>query len=279
MVVFQCNDNICADAETITDAKPDETDVQDDEFDGFDGLTFTVEGVNFKMVRVEGGTFTMGATPKQEDDADDDELLTHQVTLSSYYIGQVPVTQQLWMAVMGENPSHFSRLNNYRDCYCRPVESVSWKDCKRFIKRLNMLLNDQLNGMHFRMPTEAEWEFAARGGNKGKDSDHKYAGSDDISEAAWYQGVSRHETHPVMQKQPNELGLYDMSGNVWEWCADRFDDNSSETQQNPTGPASGSSRVNRGGSWRSIAWSCRVSYRVNNTPADAYSYFGLRLAL
>ena len=276
MAVFQCNDSICADAEIITDAKPDETDVQDDEFDG---LTFTVEGAKFKMVRVEGGTFTMGATPKQAAQAGLDERPAHQVMLRSYYIGQAPVTQKLWQAVMGGNPCYHSRRNDYRDCGRRPVESVSWYDCKRFIDRLNELLKDQLKGKRFRLPTEAEWEFAARGGNKGKNNDHLYAGSDDIDQVAWYEGNSGSQTHPVMQKQPNELGLYDMSGNVFEWCEDYWAGYSSEPQDNPTGLASGSCRVNRGGCWNGNAGACRVSYRGFGAPSGAGRSLGLRLAL
>ena len=159
------------------------------------------------------------------------------------------------------------------------MENVSWYDCKRFIDRLNELLKDQLKGKRFRLPTEAEWEFAARGGNKGKNNDHLYAGSDDIDQVAWYEGNSGSQTHPVMQKQPNELGLYDMSGNVFEWCEGYWAGYSSEPQDNPTGPASGSCRVNRGGCWNGNAGACRVSYRGFGAPSGAGRSLGLRLAL
>ena len=220
--------------------------------------TFTVGGVSFKMIAVEGGTFTMGATAEQGNEAWDDEKPAHQVTLSSYSIGETEVTQALWVAVMGSNPSRFT--GNLQ----RPVEWVSWDDCQAFITKLN-----QLTGAKFRLPTEAEWEYAARGGNKSKG--YKYAGSNTIGDVAWYDvnaydggsGNPNYGTHAVAAKSPNELGLYDMSGNVYEWCQDWFSDSyySSSPSTNPTGPASGSRRVDRGGSWNDLAESCRVSYR------------------
>ena len=228
--------------------------------------TFTVNGVSFTMVGVEGGTFTMGATSEQgTSDPYDDEYPTHSVTLSDFAIGETEVTQELWRAVMGNNPSRFSGTN-------LPVEYVTWNDCQTFISRLNTL-----TGKNFRLPTEAEWEYAARGGNKSRG--YKYAGSNTLSDVAWYYDNSSSKTHPVKQKQANELGLYDMSGNVFEWCQDWFGTYSSSAQTNPTGPASGSSRVDRGGSWLSSAGSCRVSFRGSDAPT-CYSYIlGLRLAL
>ena len=228
--------------------------------------TFTVPGsdISFTMVYVQGGTFTMGATSEQGSDAYDWEKPTHRVTLSSYYIGQTEVTQALWQAVMGNNPSHFRGAN-------KPVESVSYNDCKAFISKLN-----SLTGQNFRLPTEAEWEFAARGGNRSRG--YKYAGSDNLSTVAWYDGNSGYATHPVAQKSPNELGLYDMSGNVWEWCNDWYGDYSSNAQTNPQGPYSGSYRVLRGGSYI-LARYCRVSYRIYITPSCSSSGLGLRLAL
>ncbi len=227
--------------------------------------TFTANGVSFTMVYVQGGTFTMGATSEQGSDADNDETPTHRVTLSSYYIGQTEVTQALWQAVMGNNPS-YSRGTN------KPVESVSYNDCKAFIRELN-----SLTGQNFRLPTEAEWEFAARGGNKSRG--YKYAGSDNLSTVAWYYGNSGNATHPVAQKSPNELGLYDMSGNVWEWCNDWYGGYSSNAQTNPQGPYSGSYRVYRGGSYNFSAGYCRVSYRRYSAPSNSYYFLGLRLAL
>ncbi len=175
-------------------------------------------------------------------------------------IGETEVTQGLWKAVMGSNPSYFKGDN-------LPVEDVSWDDCQEFINKLN-----ELTGKTFRLPTEAEWEFAARGGNK---SNHtQYAGSSNSGSVAWYGD----KTHDVAQKTPNELGLYDMSGNVMEWCQDWYGGYSSSAQTNPQGPSSGSYRVLRGGSWFNIARDCRVSGRYSYYPSDRYSYFGLRLA-
>ena len=228
--------------------------------------TFTVNGVSFTMVGVEGGTFTMGATSEQgTSDPWDDEYPTHSVTLSNFSIGETEVTQELWKAVMGSNPSYFSGTN-------LPVEYVSWNDCQTFITKLNTL-----TGKNFRLPTEAEWEYAARGGNKSKG--YKYAGSNTLNDVAWYSDNSSSKTHPVKQKQPNELGLYDMSGNVYEWCQDWYGSYSSSSQTNPTGPAAGSDRVRRGGSWSGHARICRVSDRFNLTPAYYFSSLGLRLAL
>ena len=242
-------------------------------------VTYTVRGVSFTMVAVEGGTFTMGATAEQGNDTHDSEKPAHQVTLSSYSIGQTEVTQALWLAVMGSNPSRFT--GNLQ----RPVEQVSWDDCQTFITKLN-----QMTGKNFRLPTEAEWEYAARGGNRSKG--YKYAGSNNIGDVAWFWRNSgdsyltgrewdadknNNRTHPVGSKSPNELGLYDMSGNVWEWCQDWYGSYSSEAQTNPTGPASGSRRMMRGGSWYFLA--CSVSYRNDNTPSYAYDDLGLRLAL
>ena len=227
---------------------------------------FTVHGVAFKMVRVAGGTFQMGATSEQGSDAYDSENLVHSVTLSDYYIGQTEVTQELWKAVMGSNPSYFKDNNQ------RPVENVSWYDCQEFIEKLN-----RLTGKNFRLPTEAEWEYAARGGNKSRG--YKYSGSNNPDAVAWYDKNSGGETHPVAQKQSNELGLYDMSGNVWEWCADLYGSYSSNSQTNPTGASTGSNRVLRGGSWFNYAWIVRVSNRSSCTPGDRGNCGGLRLAL
>ena len=217
------------------------------------------------MVYVEGGTFTMGATSEQGGDAYDWEKPAHSVTLSSYYMGETEVTQALWEAVMGSNPSEFKGSN-------RPVECVSWNDCQEFIRKLNAK-----TGKSFRLPSEAEWEYAARGGNRSQG--YKYSGSDNIYDVAWYSDNSGYTTHPVASKRPNELGLYDMSGNVWEWCSDWYGTYSSSAQSNPTGPSSGSGRVRRGGSWNSSARRCRVSDRNGSSAASRVDYPGLRLAL
>ena len=218
-----------------------------------------------EMVWVSGGTFTMGATSEQGSDAYDWEKPAHSVTLSGYYIGKYEVTQKLWKAVMGNNPSYFKGDN-------LPVEQVSWNDVQEFIRKLN-----QLTGKSYRLPTEAEWEYAARGGSNSRG--YKYSGSDNVGSVAWYYENSGSTTHPVGSKSPNELGIYDMSGNVWEWCQDWYGDYSSSSQRNPKGPASGSNRVGRSGGWCNGAGSCRVSYRLNLSPVNRYDFLGFRLVL
>ena len=225
-----------------------------------------VGNVQFEMVHVEGGTFRMGATEEQGEDAFNSEKPVHRVTLSSYLIGKHEVTQALWEEVMGSNPSYNKQGGDY------PVENVSWFDCQEFIEKLNAR-----TGMRFRLPTEAEWEFAARGGNRSKG--YKYAGSDNLDEAGWFIDNSGNLTHPVGEKKPNELGLYDMSGNVWEWCQDWRGAYSSEAQKNPAGPQSGRGRVLRGGSfWRGARY-CRVSFRYCLAPGSRNVSHGLRLVL
>lgn len=228
--------------------------------------TFTVGSVSFNMVAVDGGTFRMGATYELLGDATDSEKPDHSVTLSSFRIGETEVTQELWQAVMGTNPSAHqgARL---------PVEQVSWVDCLDFISKLNAL-----TGQTFRLPTEAEWEFAARGGTKRQD--HKFSGSNKVNEVAWFQASSGGATHEVGTKLPNELGIYDMSGNVWEWCKDFYGAYSSESQTNPSGPAMGTFRVIRGGAYDTSFYGCRVSYRETGTDENHRSgSCGLRLAL
>ena len=225
-----------------------------------------VGNVKFEMVYVEGGTFRMGATAEQGEDARDNEKPVHRVTLSSYLIGKHEVTQALWKEVMGSNPSYNKQGRDY------PVEYVSWDDCQEFVKKLNAR-----TGMKFRMPTEAEWEYAARGGNRSKG--YKYAGSDNLDEVGWYKDNSGYHTHPVGGKKPNELGLYDMSGNVWEWCQDWYGDYTNEAQTNPAGPQSGGIRVLRGGSCWCGARYCRVSSRFSLDPGCRLDYVGLRLVL
>ena len=217
------------------------------------------------MVKVEGSTFTMGATPEQGNDAYEYERPAHQVTLSDYYIGRYEVTQKEWQAVMGDNPSKFYGDN-------LPVDYVSWNGCQDFINKLN-----QLTGLKFRLPTEAEWEFAARGGKQSKG--YKYSGSDNIGVVAWYTGNSGGKTHQVGTKEPNELGIYDMSGNVGEWCGDWYGRYSSSAQTNPTGPSSGSGRVLRGGGWSRDAGYCRVSDRSLINPSIRGNFSGFRVVL
>ena len=244
------------------------------------------------MVKVEGGTFTMGATRNDtikkrvkkpmpwykkiigKDDeyeevsfteAFDNEKPGHQVTLSSFYIGRYQVTQAEWKALMGRNPSYFKGDN-------RPVERVSWYDCQDFVRKLN-----SLTGLRFKLPTEAQWEYAARGGRKSRG--YNYSGSDDVGIVAWYDDNSGNETHPVGMKQANELGLYDMIGNVYEWCSDWYGAYSSGSQTNPTGAASGSGRIWRGGGYYDAAGDCRVSDRNGDTPDCREDNLGLRLVV
>ena len=244
--------------------------------------TFTVNGVSFTMVTVEGGTFMMGATAEQgTTDPFENEYPVHQVTLSTFSIGQTEVTQELWMAVMNDpiydrNPSYYSSANGFEDDFSRPVENMSLSTMEIFITRLNLL-----TGRQFHLPTEAQWEFAARGGNLSKG--YKYSGSDDPDEVAWYQyncpGGTSSPTHPVATKKPNELGIYDMSGNVWERCSDEYSDEySSEPQTDPTGPPHNwNVRVARGGSFWLIPRYIRVSSRRECGYHSGES--GFRLAL
>ena len=219
------------------------------------------------MVYVEGGTFMMGATSEQGSDADSDENPIHQVTLSSFSIGRYEVTQEEWQAVMGSNPAEFRGSK-------RPVENVSWNDCQEFIRKLNAM-----TGKQFRLPSEAEWEYAARGGNRSRG--YKYAGSNDLSSVAWHDDNSGGQTHEVGSKQPNELGLFDISGNVWEWCQDWYDPNyySSSPSSNPCNTAAASTRVGRGGSWYGKAKKCRIPQRHKGAPDFKDDDMGLRLAM
>ena len=236
-------------------------------------LDFIVNGVPFSMIKVEGGTFMMGATPEQGVDASLMERPSHQVTLSDYYIGETLVTQALWQSVMGNNPSIVKNDQH-------PVENVSWEDCQKFIQKLR-----SLTGQQFRIPTEAEWEFAARGGNKSRG--YKYAGGDDINKLAWYNNSRigwysdcTRTTQAVKLKLPNELGIYDMSGNLQEWCQDWYDDYENSSQTNPKGPISGRWKVTRGGSCDEDARKCRVSWRDKHMPMSEYNrYIGIRLSL
>ena len=231
----------------------------------FKNQTFTVNGVSFDMIAVEGGTFTMGATEEQGRYASESEKPAHLVMLSSFYIGKTEVTQELWRAVMGSNPSGFPDNR-------RPAEKVSWNDCQEFITKLN-----ELTGKTFRLPTEAEWEYAARGGNKSQG--YLFSGSNTYEDVAWY---NCDQTSTVATKAPNELGIYDMSGNVSEWCSDWYDDYyySNSPQSNPTGPETGTYRVTRGGSWYDNDKTfIRVAERGCSDPLNRGRDTGLRLAL
>ncbi|MCH5178055.1 MAG: formylglycine-generating enzyme family protein [Prevotellaceae bacterium] len=223
--------------------------------------TYTVNGVSFVMVAVEGGTFEMGSNEGMRH-----LQPVHSVTLSSYYIGQTEVTQALWEAVMGENPSFYFKGGDL------PVDYVSWDNCQEFVAKLN-----ELTGENFRLPTEAEWEFAAKGGNKSKG--YTYSGSDEIDNVAWYIENCNQRPHSVGTKEANELGIYDMSGNAWEWCQDWYGFYPDSEQTNPTGPASGSLKVQRGGCWLGDAKSCYTIDRAGNETTYIGSCQGCRLAL
>jgi formylglycine-generating enzyme required for sulfatase activity len=232
-------------------------------------MTFNVGGVTFKMMAVEGGTFAMGATRSQGNSTMAAEKPVHLVTLSDYCLGQTEVTQALWNAVMGSNPSNFTGDLNH------PVEMVSWNDCQQFITKLN-----QMTGMTFRMPTEAEWEYAARGGKKTRGN--MYAGGNTLDDVAWYNANAAGTTHPVGTKAPNELGIYDMSGNVYEYCSDFSDGNpypSADHQYNPTGALTGDGRIIRGGSIDYGSDNCRIARRWGDDANSRWKDQGLRLAL
>ena len=229
--------------------------------------TITVNGVNFYMIRVDGGQFTMGATTEQGGDALSNESPTRTVNLSTFWIGQTEVTQALWQAVMGYNPSRF--IGDLQ----RPVENVSWNDCQAFIFRLN-----ELTGANFRLPTEAEWEYAARGGQSS--NGYKYAGGDNIDNVAWYHDNADATTHAVSTKAANELGLYAMSGNVAEWCRDALVSYSA-IDDGATNPWQGGSmyRVVRGGSYNYDARYARVSYRSDYGWDTRSPQIGFRIVL
>lgn len=237
-------------------------------------VPITINDITYgNMIFVKGGTFSMGSN---DSDASDDEKPVHSITLSDYYIGETEVTQGLWKVVMGNNPSCFKNGDNY------PVDSVSWNDCQNFIKKLN-----KLTGKTFRLPTEAEWEYAAKGGENSKG--YQYSGSNNLSEVAWYgcwsndknRTITEETTKPVKMKKPNELGLYDMSGNVYEWCSDRYKSGyyANSPSSNPHGALLGISCVLRGGAWFYPTRQCRVSNRGYNNPYERSNHLGLRLVL
>ena len=217
--------------------------------------TYEVNGVSFDMVEVEGGNYLMG----DDNSTEADEKPAHKESIATFQIGKTEVTQELWEAVMGSNPSNFKGEANL------PVEMVSWTDCNTFITKLN-----ELTGNNFRLPTEPEWEYAARGGNKSQG--YTYSGSNTLDDVAWYKDNSDSKIHPVAQKQPNELGIYDMSGNVWEWTSDKYSSNYSSERTS-------SDRVAHGGGCGSTATGSRVADRNANGESNTYYALGLRLAL
>ena len=227
--------------------------------------TETAWDINMKMIWVEGGEFMMGCTSEQSD-CGSDETNVRRVKVDGFYIGMLEVTQAQWKAVMGTNPSYFKGDN-------LPVEQVSWEEAMEFCRLLS-----NKTGKTYTLPTEAQWEYAARGGKKNDGT--KYAGSNMVDAVAWYTDNSGSSTHPCGTKRANALGIYDMSGNVWEWCKDWYSSSyTSYDTNNPTGPSSGSSRVDRGGSWSNYAGYCRVANRINFTPGYRYSNLGFRVVL
>ena len=249
-------------------------------------LGSVISGLEANMVSIHGGSFKMGCTPEQGKACDNDEFPVHEVTLSNFHIAKYEVTQEEWKAVMGSNPSHF------KGCPKCPVENVSWNDTQKFIQALN-----QKTGKQYRLPTEAEWEYAARGGKKSKGN--KYSGAKhNLSSVGWYSANSGDSTKIVGIKRPNELGLYDMSGNVYEWCNDWYDSTyyTNSSMSNPVGPSTGKSKVFRGGAWYFIDWINgnsnqndlsqrgkndvdlhRVSYRNGYVPSFNFYFIGFRL--
>ncbi len=232
---------------------------------GTSTITINVGNVSFEMVKVEAGSFIMGCTSEQGN-CDSDENPYHRVVISNdYYIGKFEVTQELYEAVMGVNPSNWKSFD-------QPVENVNWNDCQEFCIELS-----RMTGRHFRLPTEAEWEYAARGG--GKDISTKFSGSSNIAEVAWYRENSEGQPHPIGKLLPNELGIYDMSGNVWEWCQDKYGTYVSNTQTDPQGASSGRDFVLRGGSWEYSAAGCRIANRNNGKPENRFNSYGFRIVL
>jgi len=228
-------------------------------------LDFTESQYGIEMAHVRGGTFLMGCTPEHGDDCYDYEDTVSLVTVSDFYIGKYEVTQAQWEAVMGNNPSVFKGDN-------LPVENISWDDAQEFIGKLNAATDRE-----YRLPTEAEWEYAARGGRQTRG--YRYSGSNNVEEIAWYDGNSGNRTHPVGTKKANELGIHDMSGNVWEWVSDWVGDHDGAPRKDPKGPNEGAFRIIRGGGWGSYARGVRVSNYFNNDPGYHYNILGLRLAL
>lgn len=208
------------------------------------------------MICVEGGTFTMGSSVK-------DEFPAHEVVLETFFISETEVTQKLWISLMGNNPSEFVGLN-------RPVEQVSWHECQKFVEQLKQETNKP-----YRLPTEAEWEYAARGGNRSHH--YKFSGNNNLDIVGWYSHNSNKCTHEVKSKEQNELGIYDMNGNVWEWCQDWYGLYSGGKQYSPQGPVAGEHKIIRGGGWNNVSEFFRTSYRGRNTPTRRGNNIGFRI--
>lgn len=237
---------------------------------------FHVNDIPLRMVFVKGGDMQLGCTAERDDSCKSREIPNHTVSLPDFYMGETEVTQALWMAVMGRdnNPSYWK--GNWL-----PVERVSWAECQRFINRLNKFLSADLpQGYRFALPTEAQWEYAARGGLKSAGT--SYSGGNDLKQVAWFYSNSNERTHDVRIKTANELGLFDMSGNVWEWCQDWFDENyyaENKDWNNPLNDQETAYRVQRGGSWNYAAPYQRCANRDRGSIYSRYEDCGFRVAL
>jgi formylglycine-generating enzyme required for sulfatase activity len=229
-----------------------------------DARQLMLDKLDQSMILVEGGTFQMGATSDQGTDCSKDELPVHSVQISDFYMLKTEVTQELWLAIMESNPSLNKRSNQF------PLENVSRVDVEAFIQRLNFL-----SCKNYRLPTEAEWEYAARGGKKNRH--FLYSGSSDANLVSWNNVNSSGKSHIVGTKQANEIGLYDLSGNLWEYCSDWYAPYSAELKVNPKGPAIGAEYVVRGGSWAGSSWLCRNSLRFHFSTDFKSPYVGFRL--
>ncbi|MBR4367238.1 MAG: SUMF1/EgtB/PvdO family nonheme iron enzyme [Bacteroidaceae bacterium] len=258
LTLMSCSSSTQKNGETANDS------IANDSVANEERVSFSVKGVSFTMILVKGGTFTMGATPEQGNDAQDDEKPAHSVTLSDYYIGETEVTQALYEAVMGDNPSDVKGAD-------LPVVNVEWEDGEFFAAKLS-----ELTGRQFRLPTEAQWEYAARGGNKSQG--YKYAGSNTLSDVAWTDDI-KGGCHPVKEKAPNELGIYDMSGNVDEYCDDNYAPYSKDSQTDPKLVSEDGGYVTvRGGSYANGANECRVSRR-GSSRGYVFASLGFRIAM
>ena len=243
--------------------------------DKYNGLEYTkimIGDYQIVMIRVEGGLFNMGATLQQGGE-NEDERTVHSVRLDSYYMAQIPVTQELWQAVMGTKDQKWQSANNDQNKNL-PVVNVNWNECAQFVEKLNVL-----TGKEFRLPTEAEWEYAAKGGVNGRMNGFKYSGGNNLHNVSWNEENSGGQIQKVAQKKPNELGIYDMSGNVWEWCFDWYASYPKGQVENPKGPDFGEKKVCRGGSWASKGKECRISIRESEFPDESGSDIGFRLVL
>lgn len=268
VLVLNQNGNTVQATEPITQSTVQQKPTTTSLSSGTSGSTITIpvkDGISIEMVKVEAGTFMMGHTAEMEGTGFDSKP-SHKVTLTNnYYMGKYEVTQKIWNAIMGLNPSKVK--GDYL-----PVSNVSWTDCQKFINKLN-----NITGRNFRLPTEAEWEFAARGGNNSKK--YRYSGSNVLSDVAWFGEINKDSPHLVGSKKSNELGIFDMSGNVYEWCSDWYENFSEYSHTDPIGAVVGTKRVIKGGGWTVPQQRCQPSDRLDAYPILELKIAGFRLAL